>query len=63
MNTNKETAETIEEIKENVRWIKEISGWINRNIQDDDISSLLQNWDTMNENIELLYNYIKSINE
>jgi hypothetical protein len=63
MNTNKETAETIEEIKENVRWIKEISGWINRNIQDDDISSLLQNWNTMNENIELLYNYIKSINE
>lgn len=63
MNTNKETAETIEEIKEDIRWIKEISGWINRNIQDDDISSLLQNWNTMNENIELLYNYIKSIDE
>lgn len=63
MNTNKETAKTIEEIKEDVRWIKEISGWINRNIQDDDISSLLQNWNTMNENIELLFNYVKSINE
>lgn len=50
------------QIKNKVRWIVEITGWLDKDVNRYDIDSLVQNWETLKDNIYDLKAFVDEIN-